>query len=77
MSQDEKPSGKFPAAPPSSKSEKDSAPESVPKSSHKVIADIHSGIVMVAPVATILEDDSALPEEDGEGEEPNKRGPQN
>jgi hypothetical protein len=63
MSQDEKPSGKFPASSSGGGLKADEAPESLPKTSHKVIADIHSGMVMVAPVSTILEDD-----EEGEPE---------
>ncbi len=70
MSQDEKPSGKFPASGSASADEEGQAPDA-PKSSHKVIADIHSGMVMVAPVATTIEDDD---EEEALSEEPAERG---
>ncbi len=71
MSQDEKPSGKFPASGSGSVDEEEQAPDVTPKSSHKVIADIHSGMVMVAPVATTIEDDD---EEDDPSEEQAERG---
>lgn len=67
MSQDEKPSGKFQTAP-SSDTEPDAPPESIPKSSHKVIADIHSGMVMVAPVATTLSEDDEHDDEHRNGD---------
>lgn len=65
---DENPSGKPPRSP--AGSDVEDAPESAPKSSHKVLADIHSGIVMVALVTTTCDDVAEGDSEDdvqGEG----------
>lgn len=59
MSQDDKPSEKFPALKPvetPAEGDQDDAMATPPPSKHKVIADIHSGMVLVAPVATPLEE---------------------
>lgn len=55
MSDEDKESGSFPTS-----SAQDEAPENEAgqtKSQHKVIADIHSGMVLVAPVGTDLQED--------------------
>lgn len=60
MSQDDKPSEKFPALKPvetSAEGESEEAMSGAPPSKHKVIADIHSGMVLVAPVATPMDED--------------------
>ena len=73
MSQDEKPSDSSPKASVKGPEELDSEPEKTTPQSlvgdgkgntkFKVIADIHSGMVLVAPVVTPMEDDELEEEE--------------
>lgn len=52
MPQDDKPSGQFRLDSDSDSEGPENEAEQKPTIKHKVIADIHSGMVMVAPVAT-------------------------
>gem|GEM_PF-3597527 len=69
MSQDEKPSRQLSVAMDEEGMEESTNP-SEKKENYKVIADIHSGMVLVAPVAT-------PPDEDEEAEMSEPRGPLN
>ncbi len=65
MADDEKPSGTIPIVADEEKEEEEGSEKPATGTKHKVIADIHSGMVLVAPVATPveeLEDDDVEPE---------------
>ena len=55
--------------------EEETQESSQEKKRHKVIADIHSGLVMVAPVATPIEEEVTTEEEEEDEEKP--QGPLN
>ncbi len=68
MSEDEKPSGTMKTAP-DIRLDGGEPGASASRAKHKVIADIHSGMVLVAPVATSLEE-GVGDEQDPDSESP-------